>query len=212
MHFRGTIATFISDQRVFKAAMIQPDWFSRLGKEVNDGRTAEPEHFFADRKILRRPAIQQKHQVNGLRRRRRVEQITQLLSITARVKTQIEKQILLRKRKILLQQHVSRMRICRIRQDVGVQAKPDGTNGVTPEIDRLRRTRNLQRDVIEVAEQQFIERLDRNRFAVQVKTQAAHLEVLQLDRRRQAFKSHLKRRHHLRLHVEETVVPGVLEI
>src|SRR5205814_1230652 len=79
-------------------------------------------------------------------------------------------------------------------------------------INRISHVRNLQRDVVQVTEQKLVKCLDRNRLAVKIETQPVHLEVLQLDCRRQAFKSHLQRGHNLRLHIEKTVIASVLEI
>src|SRR6185503_19640894 len=104
MHLGGPLAPFVGHQRVLETAVIQTNRFSRFFKQVDDWRASQTERLFVYHQIFARPPVEQKQNVHALRRRLWLEKIQERVGrgLPVRidlVETQIEKEILLRKRK-----------------------------------------------------------------------------------------------------------------
>src|SRR5689334_15382734 len=109
--------------------MVETNRLGRLGKQVDDGRAAEAERVLVDNKVLFWSAVQQKQHVEvahfslGKKVEQRVGHAT---TIGIRlIETEIEEEILFRKREVFEQQHVARMDVRRMRQHVVVRFEPN---------------------------------------------------------------------------------------
>src|SRR5688572_1466544 len=149
--------------------MIETNRFRCLGKQIDDWSATETERVRVDNQVVFRTFKQQQNfETVCFTGRQKIEQcVGRVLSIRAAlIETEIEEQVLLRESKVFEQQHVARMNVRWVRQHVVVDFQSDRLDRIGAEVDGRRRTGNLNRDVVDIAEQQFVERLQPRAIAI----------------------------------------------
>src|SRR6185503_3136095 len=129
MDFSRSFAALVGNERILETSMIETNRFSRLRKQVDDGRAAETERVLVDDKVFFQSPVEQYQHVDAARFlvSEKVEQcVCRAATIGIRlIQTEIEKEVLLGKREVFQQQHVSRMHVGWMRQHVVTLFQPN---------------------------------------------------------------------------------------
>src|SRR5258708_39908392 len=114
MNLSCTVTPFVRDQRILQAAVIETDWLGGFLKQIDDGSAPQAKRILIHDQAFPRPLAQQNeyfHLASGFFRIQKIQERigNAIAKRMALIKTEIKEEILVRKREILLQQHVSRM-------------------------------------------------------------------------------------------------------